>query len=203
MNYCNNPFCLWLSKHIVTTIIIAIVTAFTFTYFVLTIYSNNLFNNFSIFFCNDISCLGWFIIWELLLSGLEVSIGSIKYFLWIFFNSFLVLVFRTFVNINTTSCYYILYSQFLPFLLMHKPSLYMKIKKLSFTDTHLYAIAMIQTLILCQNFFDILIVILGNLTFKIILKLFKPCMRPTVADVILHDDQGIGAELTDHNENGD
>ena len=194
MNYCNNSFCLWLSQHIVTVLLLAIISVFTFIYNLFPFNTYVFFDQFSIFFCRDLCCYGWFVIWQFLLSGLEVSIGSNKYFAWLFFNSFLVFTFRYFLNIETKSSYFLLYSQFISFLMMHKPYIYITIKNKSFTDTHLYIIGMIQTIILCENYFDILIVLFGNILFKIILKLLKPCIKPTRMHTIMNDNQGIGAE---------
>ena len=195
MNYCNNSFCLWLSKHIVTTILIISVMCFTFVNTFFKQYTEIFFNYFSFFNCSDFSCLSWFILLQLLMSGLEVSVGSFKYFIWLFFNAFLICIFRLFLNINTKDCYFFIYSQFIPFLMIHKPYYYMKIKKLSFTDSLFYFISMVQTMFLCQNLLDIPIVLIGNIVFKFLLKLFKCCDRPPRITQILRDNNGIGEEL--------
>lgn len=193
MNYCNNKYCLWLSKHIVTTLLISLVAVFTFIYYFFQQNIGEFFILFSFFFCTDISRLGWFVIWQLLISGLEVSIGSIKYSLWLFFNALLIILSRLFLQTQTTGCYYLLYAQFLSFLMMHKPYIYIKIKNLQLNDTHFYFIGMIQTLGICQNFLDIPVVILGNVVVKLVHKLFSCCHKPKVS--ILNDPDGIGAEL--------
>ena len=198
MNYCNNSFCLWLSKHIVTTLIIISVILFTLLYYYLNQYTRELFDQFSFFICSDFSYLGWFIIWQILLSGLEVTVGSLKYSLWIFFNAFLIIISRIFLLTETYGCAYILYTQFISFLLIHKPYLYFKIKKLQFTDTHFYFIGMIQTLYLCRSFLDIPTVMIGNILFKLLLKVFSCCQRPRTS--ILHDTEGIGAEINNEEE---
>lgn len=196
MYACSNPICLWLSRHIATTSIVSIVVVMSIAYIYFPNYSKNVFTFFSFFHCEDFTCLGWFCIFQVLLSGLEVSIGSMKFMIWLFFDSLLIMISRLLLHSQTTCCYYILYAEFISFAMMHKPYYYITAFKFSFTDTLFYCIAMIQSLFLLRNLLDIPVCLLGNALFKIIIKAFSCLERPTNAQ----RNTDIGADVNDASE---
>lgn len=130
----------------------------------------------------------------ILFSGIEASVGRLKYSLWMIWNFVFLFFGRLFVEklffnsqsltIQPTGPNCCIFCPFLTFIFVHRPYMYFKIKKFRFTDTLLYSIAIVQFIL----FFDIINLIsdfficsLSNVFSHVLIYLLaNVCRRPSI-----------------------
>ena len=115
----------------------------------------------------------FFIIFLLLLSGIEKSLGILYYSLWIFWSSFFLFIFRHFFLPFSTGPTFMIFCPFITFIIFHQPIYYFKFFNINFTDKFFYIIFLIQFIFLSPisyliDFFGCLI---SNILFKYIIKI--------------------------------
>jgi hypothetical protein len=80
----------------------------------------------------------------LLFSGLEPSVQSIPYALWLFWSASVCFCVRLLLRVGSTGPSFVVFSPFFAFAAIHRPTLYFRIRRFAFADTLLYAIAVLQ-----------------------------------------------------------
>lgn len=190
----------WISKHIVTFIILIILTISTIGVIYLHKYGRYYIQLYSILlpfvslYGSNLNVFGAVFIMILLFSGIEVSIGSFKYAFWIFMISLIILIYRFLASQFNFGIYYLIYAEFITFLNNHKPAYYFKIRDIRFTDTLLYSIASVQFIAITHQFDELLIVLFFNAFYKLIMKLFGITTILHQAPIHTTD---IGADIAD------
>lgn len=83
-------------------------------------------------------------IFVLLFSGVEKSLGSFNYAMWMIWSAVYLLCIRNLQNSHSKGPSFLIICPFFTFIYMHTPDYYFKIKSLKFSDKILYIIAVFQ-----------------------------------------------------------
>ncbi|KAK8899431.1 hypothetical protein M9Y10_001747 [Tritrichomonas musculus] len=189
----------WCKKHSVTVFFIIMQLTLSIVYIFIPIEQSIFQYVINCFMSPDFSVSALNIIFSLLFSGIEVSISSIHYGLWLLLSSCNLFCFRYYFfisNSNSTSRNisndssvspklmfgpsYIVFSVYLAFVFIHRPILYFKIfDKFRFDDTLLYSIAVFQYMIynFPNHFFDFCFCVISNIIWKCINVIFRYTQR--------------------------
>lgn len=158
----------WMLDHIATS-------SFIIVHIVLTIIRHFIpLNAITILFLNiatarDTTYMCMNIIFLLLFSGVEVTIGRNRWFAWMSWTAVFLLGARLFLGINSIGPTFVVFAQYLSFVVIHKPFLYFKILRFRFTDTLLYSIGILQYVLNDTSLaFDFIICTLSNLIWRIV-----------------------------------
>lgn len=121
---------------------------------------------------SDVTKIPIFVIALLLVSGVEVSIGSYNHLSWILFGSSIVFLFRVFFLPQTDGPTYAVLCPFITFLMYHKPFYKFKIKDFVFDDTVFYFIFLFQFIAYDFRylFIDLPASVISNFLYKILLR---------------------------------
>jgi hypothetical protein len=87
------------------------------------------------------------VIFFLLFSGVESSIGSVSYLAWLISSGSLVWAVRLLLRSSSVGPSFVVFTPAFTFLSIHKPILYFRVRQFNFPDTLLYAAAVFQYLL--------------------------------------------------------
>jgi hypothetical protein len=111
-----------------------------------------------------------YVLFMLLLSGVEPSVGSPQYGIWMFWSAIVLRASRSWLHLTSSGPSFAVFCPFITFLAIHKPILYFRLFRFRFSDWHLYLLAMIQ--FICLDFsnlsIDFLVCLSANLVWKIV-----------------------------------
>lgn len=179
------PLFNWVTRHPVTSLFITIDIAVSFciTYMVKHIKVQHslwfyiVYAVLLLFGSYDISKTVFGVVSLLLYSGVEKSVGSLKYLLWIFITTLVTFAWRILFSFgNGQGFVFPIFSPFFTFWFYHKPYYYFQIKNFDFDDRLFYLILLIQSFFICgwQNLVPCLF---GNIIMLILEKMFGCCCR--------------------------
>ena len=174
----------WSLKHPVTIFFISVHLILSMAYIFIPIEKSIFQQIINIFMTPDMSITALNIIFSLLFSGIELSIGSLHYAIWLLWSACFLFCFRNYFfklipfqtsKKDTTNLMFgptfIVFSVYLTFVFIHRPIIFFKLfGKFRFTDTLLYSIGVFQymTYKLPDHFFDFISCILSNIIWKFI-----------------------------------
>lgn len=172
----------WCKKHSVTTFFIVVHLILSTIYMFIPVEKSFFQLVINAYMVPDMSIAAINVIFSLLFSGVELSVGSLHYGLWLLFSSCFLFCFRSFFlkkipflsSIYEYSMFgptYIVFAVYLTFIFIHRPLIYFKIfGKIRFTDTSLYSIAVLQYMIykLPDHFFDFISCVISNIIWKFV-----------------------------------
>ena len=135
----------WGKKHLMTSTFIIIHIICSIIYLLFSFNSPFLLIFFRLFGSCDLGLITLNIIFLLLFSGVEVSVGQKKYLFWMLWSAFFVLIGRILLSqFSSEGPSFLIYSTYFTFLFIHRPMYYFKLFKYSFSDTLLYTLGIIQ-----------------------------------------------------------
>lgn len=155
-----------ISKYpVISFIIVGYISGYVITTY---IYWSSFFNKISIF-TDNLTELSFSIMCMILLSSVEVMIGSIRFLLWMIWNATCAATLRQFVYPIVYGPSFIIIPMFITFISHHKPYFYFKIKNFNFSDKFLYSILFVQFILikLGSNLIDLLIILCSQLIWKL------------------------------------
>ena len=128
---------------------------------------------------DSIEVLPFTVLLAILFSGVEASVGSMKYCFQIVFTVSLVFLARQFFSPQPAGPTYIVFSPFFTFIIHHKPLYYFKIKSFAFTDSLLYILLFVQYILydISPHLIDFVINLIALILWKIIVLVFDFCFN--------------------------
>lgn len=162
----------WIIRHPVNALIIS-------TYIAAYILMEHVFPEFQsdylCIFSNDLSEVMFSVICLVFLSGVEVSIGSWRYLIWMIWNTAFSTTIRQFFNSIPTGPSFFIIPVFITFINNHKSAFNFRIKSFKFNDTLFYVILLIQFILfkLGSNIIDIIIIIFSQSIWKLVVLIVK------------------------------
>lgn len=178
----------WIKKHPISSFICGI---YLFSSFLLISFLNFDRNSIilkfvELFATKNLDKIAITVIFIILMSGIEVSLGFLMYSIWMIWSFIFLFLGRIFIHYRLNN-YQILFLElsgpscavfcpFLTFIFIHQPIYYFKIKKYRFTDTLFYTIGMFQYIFLIDPLntcVDFIICSFSNLIFHLIYTLLK------------------------------
>ena len=178
----------WCKKHIVTTCFIVIHFILSIIFLFIPVRSSIFQSAINVFMTQDLSVSVLNIMFSLLFSGIEISIGSFQYGLWLLWSACFLFCFRNFIlslisfSISKTDTKlmvgptYAVFSVYLTFVFVHRPIICFKVcERFKFTDTFLYSIAVFQYILykIPDHFYDFLLCCISNIVWKIMNLIFS------------------------------
>lgn len=134
------------------------------------------------------------VIFLTLFSGLEVSIGRNQLICWMLWSTVFSFSAHYFLEIPSSGPAFLVFSQYLSFIFIHKPFLYFRISKFRFSDSLLYSIAIIQYMLNDFTVFsiDFVISIGSNIIWRLVIKV-SHCQHSETSTN--SENSGIGQQL--------
>ena len=164
----------WVKSHPVTIIIILIDLIVSIVENVVSEKISFSKKNLNVFGDSDLGLLFFSIKLMLLFSGIEPSVGRIKFGIWMIWNYLFIFAFQLIFGYDGHGPSFVIFSLFLTFVCIHKPYLIFKFLRINFPDTYLYVAAVLQYTFFCKTFcLDLFGILISNLIFHILIKTMK------------------------------
>ncbi|OHT13226.1 hypothetical protein TRFO_16662 [Tritrichomonas foetus] len=135
---------------------------------------------FYLFAANNINIVAPTVLFVVLFSGIEKSIGSKKYSIWMIYSFIFLFICRLKFNLTSSGPTCAIFCPYFTFAFIHQPFLYFKVKKYRFSDSLLYFIAIVQFIFLdFQNaFVDCIICAFSNLFWNLFCTIIRSLYGP-------------------------
>ncbi|OHT07807.1 hypothetical protein TRFO_23842 [Tritrichomonas foetus] len=193
----------WATAHRATSVFIVTHLLLSIIFSFIRFTNQTLNNIINLFICDDFSLVAVNILFSILFSGIEASIGTSHYSFWLVWSFSFLFCFRSFFKLNESmGPTPLVFSVFLCFVFIHRPVYYFKLFKFHFSDTFLYSIGVIQYILYdpIGHLIDAGICAVANIIWKIVnLILFQnernDQIENEIEDEIRHDDQRQGEQL--------